>query len=245
MAIIFINGSVVFPIIFAAGSVFLDLDMFRYALNHETKISFILIRFTLLSMVYYPVWQILSLMFILMIVFLHPPLRLMSKLARLSSTNKEYFAKLFRRQRLEAVFRIHSEVYLLCNALSQTLNFLLPFLLLMGIILCVICDFATIRFLSGTTKMPWFLGTLLIILSLHNKSVISVLFPQASGVFENSANSLRGLKNVVVSRHEILKLRAIRNARISFGSLFHAKKSTKCSYFQTIFDTTVNAVLLF
>jgi hypothetical protein len=196
-------------------------------------------------MITYLVWQILSSMFILMIVFLHPPLRLMSKLARLSSTNKVYFVNLFRRRRLEAVFRIHCEVYLLCNALSQTLNFLLPFLLLMGIILCVICDFATIRFLSGTTGMPSFLGTLLIILSLYIKTIIAVLFPQASGVFENSVNSVRGLKNVVVRKHEIRKLRAIRNARISFGSLFHAKKSTKCSYFQTIFDATVNSVLLF
>jgi hypothetical protein len=128
MAIICMNGSFVIPIIFAAGSVYFDLDVFRYALNHEPKLLFIIIRFVVMSMINYLVWQILSSMFILMIVFLHPPLRLMSKLAHLSSTNKVYFVKLFRRRSLEAVFRIHSEVYLLCNAASQILYFLLPFL---------------------------------------------------------------------------------------------------------------------
>jgi hypothetical protein len=93
--------------------------------------------------------------------------------------------------------------------------------------------------------MPWFVGTLLFSLSLVIKTIIAVLFPQASGVFERSSISRRGLKSVVVSKYEIRKLRAIRDARISFGSLFHAKKSTKCCYFRTIFDTTVNAVLVF
>jgi hypothetical protein len=247
MAIICINGSILLPFVLAAGLVYFDLDVFRYVLNSvRPPLCRICLRFVSISALFYSCWLILSSKFILMAVFLQPPLYLMTKLAKLVNNREgKLGVKLLLRKQMTSVFLIHNEIYLLCDFASQTLNYLLLFLLLIGILLCAVCDYATVRFFSGSTELPWFVETLLFILSLVIKIIIAVLFPQASGVFESSRISRRGLKSVVLTKYESRKLRAIRDARISFGSLFHAKKSTKCCYFRTIFDATVNAVLVF
>jgi hypothetical protein len=248
MAIICVNGSIVLPFVLAAGVVYFDLDVFRYVLNSvpPPPLFRIVLRFVSISALFYGCWLILSSMFILMAVFLQPPLYLMTKLAKLVNNREgKLGVKLLLRKQMTSVFLIHNEIYLLCDFASRTLNYLLVFLLLIGILLCAVCDYATVRFFSGSTELPWFVESLLFILSLVIKIIIAVLFPQASGVFESSTISRRGLKSVVLTKYESRKLRAIRDARISFGSLFHAKKSTKCCYFRTIFDATVNAVLVF
>jgi hypothetical protein len=177
-----------------------------------------------------------------MAIFLQSPLKLVCILTETLNTLRPIKRCNLPFQRLKSAVRLHTELSLLCSSASELFSFLLPFLLLLGVFLIVIADYGTLKMYS-MIEMPWFLG--LPGLSFIVKIIIAVLFPQATKIYEKADQFRLGLYYITRTKHDKRIAWALRPARIHFGSLFFAKKSTKSTYFKTIFDATINSLLLF
>jgi len=127
---------------------------------------------------------------------------------------------------------------------DEAVFLILPFLLLVGEIVFVSCNYATIK-MYDSIPMPFFLilpgfsGVLIFL--------VQILFPSAASVFENSSKSLqllKSLKIVATDKIWIRIIRATRPPRFNFGSMFYAKRSTKTTYFTCWLNDTMNALIL-
>jgi len=138
-------------------------------------------------------------------------------------------------------FRIHNQLALIVNVVNDTYQYFLPVLLLSGIILLVGCNVMCIRLLEElvfpiTMILPLFSMTCLI--------TIHVLFPGASQINSSSVKYLAQCKDLVGTNKIFRRiLAAQREIRLKFGFLFYAKSSTEATYFMSIGDWTVNALL--
>jgi len=133
---------------------------------------------------------------------------------------------------------------LILPLVDEALFIILPFLLLFGEMIFVSCNYATIK-MYDSIPMPFFLTVPT--LSFLFVVIVQALFPPAASVFENSTKSLlllKSLKIVGTDKSWIRVIRATRPPRFNFGSMFHAKRSTKTTYFECCFNHTINAIIL-
>jgi hypothetical protein len=240
-----INASIVVPIVFSSAVVHFNIDfLYKFSdiffFNNILHTLTILFRHLFCEYVGYRVWHISAQMLITVGIFLQVPLRLTSILPTIVQQHSRFSAKKYALN-INVLMRIHTEIAIVCSVISHICRFMIPFLMQIGLILVVIVDYSTIKLYSAI-GMPWFLG--MPCLSLYIKAIIYILFPNASGIFENSENLKKALANIFLSKYYKRKLRSIRSARIQIGSLCHAKKSTKCTYFTTMIHTTIDAILL-
>jgi hypothetical protein len=201
----------------------------------------VFVRYFIAAYFSYRTWQTLVSLLVLLAIFLQSALKLVCILTETLNILRNIKPCNLPVQRLKSVIRLHTELSLICSAIGEVLSFL-PFLLLLGVFLIVIGDYGTLKMYS-IIEMPWFLG--FPGLSLIVKIIIAVLLPQATKIYETADQFRLGLYYITRTKHDKRIARSFRPARINFGSLFFAKKSTKSAYFKTIFDATINSLLLF
>jgi len=108
----------------------------------------------------------------------------------------------------------------------------LPPMLLLGSIVLIFANFATIT-MRSKIPMPYFLSMPFV--SFLCVCGIKILFPPASQVHEDSQRFLKQIKILVYKQKHLRRLvESQRSLRIKFGQLFLAKKSTQTTYFRYI-----------
>jgi len=135
-------------------------------------------------------------------------------------------------------------IRLILPLVDEALFLILPFLFLLGEIIFVSCNYATIK-MYDSIPMPFFLG--LPSLSCLLLLLWQIIFPFAVSVFENSKRSLellKSLKIVATDKIWIRSIKATRPPRFNIGSMFYTKRSTKTTCFQCWLNDTVNALIL-
>jgi hypothetical protein len=108
-------------------------------------------------------------------------------------------------------------------------SIVLPFILVIGVLMADVADYGTLR-LYSVLGLPWY--------------VFLLSFSITIAGFEQSEEFLKDLRNACRTKFGVKKAKSICSARIIFGPMFHAKKSTESTYYQTIVDNTLNALLL-
>jgi len=140
------------------------------------------------------------------------------------------------------LINIHAQLNLLETTANIVFFYETPSLLLLGSTVLIFSNYATIS-LHSTIPMPYFL--IMPFVSGVILCGISVLFPPASEVHENSECFLTQAKILVYSRKYLLRvLMAQRSFRFNLGCLFMVKKSTYTTFLRFVIDNTINAILL-
>jgi hypothetical protein len=140
------------------------------------------------------------------------------------------------------VLKIQRQSRILFQVTNEAYHFFYPFLLLNGLIILVLSNYATIK-MQDRIPMPFYL--VMPFLSLFVVLLIMALFPAASDIYEDSEQFLR-LMRYVVGRDKYWRKvwRAERAVKIQFGRCFFAKRSTKTTFLCQCIDFTVNTLLI-
>jgi hypothetical protein len=119
---------------------------------------------------------------------------------------------------------------------------LFPSLLLFGVIIFVLSNYATIK-MHNTIPMPFYL--VMPSMSIFTVIMISILFPNASDVHESSVEFLRSV-NLIVGRSKYWRKvwRAQKPLGITAGPFFFAKRSTKTTFFYQCIDFTITGLMI-
>jgi hypothetical protein len=140
------------------------------------------------------------------------------------------------------VLAIQRQSRILFQITNEAYHIFFPFLLLNGLIILVLSNYATIK-MQDRIPMPFYLA--MPFLSLFVVLIIMTLFPAASYIYEDSKQFLR-LMGYVVGKDKYWRKvwRAERAVKIKFGCFFFAKRSTKTTFLYLCIDFTINALLI-
>jgi hypothetical protein len=140
------------------------------------------------------------------------------------------------------VLVIQRQSRILFQITNEAYHIFYPFLLLNGLIILVLSNFATIK-MQDRIPMPFYL--VMPFLSLFVVLIIMTLFPAASNIYEDSTQFLRLMRYVVGKDKYWRKVwRAERAVKIQIGGFFFAKRSTKTTFLCLCIDFTINTLLI-
>jgi len=149
-----------------------------------------------------------------------------------------YFAQ---QNQLYRYLRIYNSLQLIMYVgTCKACHVLLPFLLLFGLALLVVCNYVTIMMHKS---LPLIVYISMPGLSVFVSGIVMALFPKAADFYENSTTFLRLAKLTTLDKYWHKVLRSKTGIKIMFGSMFHAKRSTKTTFFCCVIDYTINLIL--
>jgi hypothetical protein len=156
-------------------------------------------------------------------------------------TRTEPSKKHLRKISIPSIFKMHIRIRKLLESANEAFYYLFPSLLLFGVIIFVLSNYATIK-MHNTIPMPFYL--VMPSMSIFAAIMISILFPNASDVHESSVEFLRSV-NLIVGRSKYWRKvwRAEKPLGITAGPLFFAKRSTKTTYFSQCIDFTITGLM--
>jgi len=139
--------------------------------------------------------------------------------------------------------KYYLKLYLFSSILNQTYSCLLSWRTFMLGMVLVLCNYACIKIIGEVHLLfiMVFFGV-----SVCAFCIIVIICPLLESLYENSVLFLRNVSSAV-DNHNVLKrqVASCRPCRIVNCSLFFAKRSTKCSYFDNCCQFTVNCLLMF
>jgi hypothetical protein len=143
---------------------------------------------------------------------------------------------------MRSIFKMHIRCRKLLDSANEAFYYLFPSLLLFGVIIFVLSNYATIK-MHNTIPMPFYL--VMPSMSIFTVIMISVLFPNASDVHESSVEFLRSV-NLIVGRSKYWRKvwRAEKPLAITAGPFFFAKRSTKTTFFYQCIDFTITGLMI-
>jgi hypothetical protein len=139
------------------------------------------------------------------------------------------------------VLAIQRQNRILFQITNETYHIFYPYLLLSGLIILVLSNYATIK-MHDRIPMPFYL--VMPFLSLFVVLLIMALFPAGCDIYEDSTQFLRLMRYVVGKDKYWRKVwKAERAVYFQFGCFF-AKRSTKTTFLCQCIDFTINALCI-
>jgi hypothetical protein len=264
LAILF---SIQLPFSFAIMLCYLNADPFSFILPNSHNLIVILISFVFriffLILTCYSVWYPVARVLLFSIIFLkmlkktcccllkwtelqltdnHKPRNMHTAGGNNIKPQTQTSQRLPRKVPIRSIFLMHIRTRKLVESASEAYYYLFPSMLLFGLTIFVLTNYATIK-MHSTIPMPFYL--LMPTLSIFAVIMISILFPNASHVHESSLEFLRSINLIVGGSKYWRKVwRAQRPLSIFAGPFFPAKRSTKTTFFYQCIDFTVNGLML-
>jgi hypothetical protein len=236
-----VNGSVVVPFGIGLGALYLKVDQFYPFVPKEGQVTKSIRRICMgfRGFIYivgcFAIWQIYATVIILTIICLWIILQSTSNL--LIVKQKKWRMWLLPSQSM----KIHKEIDILVKMSCEAYYILLPFLLLFGMMILVVCNVGTIKLHD---RVPLLVYLAMPVCSLCVTIGILALFPPAVRIHENSKEFLHSAKLLMMGKYWRRVVKAQRSIRIIFGPLFHAKKSTKATFMAGVIDYTVDFLMI-
>jgi len=146
-------------------------------------------------------------------------------------------------KRLYDLLDIHTSLKIVETIANKVYWLLLPQLLLLGGLTLIFANYGTIR-MHSVIPMPYYLG--FPVLAAFLILMLVLLFPLCSKMHENSGAFLDNARKLVSgSKYYLRKVKSHRRFRLEVGGIFCIKKSTQTTFYLTVFDYTINLLLLY
>jgi len=125
---------------------------------------------------------------------------------------------------------------------NEVFYYEVPSLIVLGSTVSIFANYATIT-MHSSIPMPYDL--MMPVVSAVSVVGLSVLFPPASEMHEDSKCFLAQAKTLAARKKHMLRVvKAQRSFRFNFGCLFTIKMSTYITFLKFIVEWTINAILV-
>jgi len=153
------------------------------------------------------------------------------------------FSKRCNNKRLNDLLDIHTCLRIAETIANKVYSLFIPQgLLLVGLTL-IFANYGAIR-MHSVIPMPYYLG--FPVLAAFLILMIVLLLPLCSKMHENSGAFLDNMRKFFSgSKYYLRKVKSQRRFRLEVGGMFCVKKSTQTTFYLTIFDYTINLLLLY
>jgi len=160
-----------------------------------------------------------------------------------SSSGNVFYNKVSEIRSIKECIKSYVKLQLIVVSTNEIHSTFAPSLIAFGGFLMVLCNYACVK-MFGDVILFFILAFMGI--SLCCIILTATMLPLAEGLFESSRLFLSNT-GTVVGKHGSLsrQVGSLRPCRIQVCPLFHAKRSTKSTYFDICFQYTINALLMY
>jgi hypothetical protein len=218
--------------------------------NHTQRAVYFVIRSIIFSYTIYAGWQLIAAFLMLTAIALwiirkaSSQLRNWSRLRQKQSKVRGILKILqYDVPYLSAsqALQIHQEINILVQIASDAFYVVLPFLLLLGLTILVVCNYGTIQFHH---QIPFLAYCSMPAMSVFVTGVIITFYGPAALIHEDSKEVLRHFNTIKKGKHWSKTVKSVRSIRYGFASMFYASIETEVMFYWKVVDCTITSLLI-
>jgi hypothetical protein len=214
--------------------------------NHTQRAVYFVIRSIIFSYTIYAGWQLIAAFLMLTAISLWIIRKASSQLRnwkRQAKVRRILKIRQYDVPNLSAsqALKIHQEINILVQIASDAYYIVLPFLLLLGLTILVVCNYGTIQFHH---QIPFLVYCSMPAMSVFVTGVILTFYGPAALVHEDSKEVLRYFNTIKQGKHWSKTVKSVRSIRCSFASMFYASIETEVMFYWKVVDCTITSLLI-